>query len=838
MAQVNSETDSITVAIAPGYNKVSKTYRFFLGENYRKLWATPIKMKVFRLHQEKGGMTILQKGGGQQTKSLRMRDAAGKEWVLRTIQKDPGLALPENIRKTVARDIVQDQISASHPFGALVVPPLAAALGVPHGNPEVVYLADDPALGEFRQEFANQVYLFEEREPLEAKDTDNTQKVLDKLQEDHDNRVNQKLVLRARLLDMLVGDWDRHEDQWRWIKTKDATGDYYLPVPRDRDQVFFTNQGVIPKIGSRRWLLPKFQGFYKEIRDIKGFNFNGRYFDRRFLINLTEQEWKAEVAYVQQTLSDDLLQQAVKRMPANIYALSGEEITNKLISRRNNLETEALKYFRFLEKTVEIPGSDKRELFEVKYAEDNKVTVSVFKLKKDNTKGEILFERTFDPLITKEIRLHGRGGEDIFSVVGNRPSSIKLRIIGGGESDQFHIPKNFKNRGKLYVYDRSDKQNQLPDPSLARLKVAADSTVNAYNHRSFKYDVVMPLATAGYNLDDGFILGAGLQFTKHGFRKEPFAAKHRLLVGHALATNAYFGEYEGYFTKAIGLFDLAVNVDARAPSNTSNFFGVGNETEFIKSDEKPIRPYRTRYDFINAQVKLQRSFSKNWTSYAGFTGQFYENIRSNNQDRFIVFYAEQNPNEEVFSTKTYLGLVAGLDWDTRDNLQLPTRGIHWNTSVIASKQLNNQQKAYGQIVSSFSFNISPGSNPIFTIANRIGGGTTVGDAAFFQKLYLGGNRNLRGFRNFRFAGESMAYHNLELHLKLFDFSSYLFPGTVGLIGFNDVGRVWADKESSTKWHNGSGGGFYLVPAKLVLIQALVGFSKEDTLPYISLGIRF
>jgi outer membrane protein assembly factor BamA len=183
-------------------------------------------------------------------------------------------------------------------------------------------------------------------------------------------------------------------------------------------------------------------------------------------------------------------------------------------------------------------------------------------------------------------------------------------------------------------------------------------------------------------------------------------------------------------------------------------------------------------------------------------------------------------------------LAAGFDWDTRDNLQLPTRGIHWNTSVIASKQINNQQNAYGQIVSSLSFNISSGSNSIFTIANRIGGGTTVGDAAFFQKLYLGGNKNLRGFRNFRFAGESMAYHNLELRLKLFDFSSYLFPGTVGLIGFNDVGRVWADGESSTKWHNGSGGGFYLVPAKLVLIQALVGFSKEDTLPYISLGIRF
>ena len=29
---------------------------------------------------------------------------------------------------------------------------------------------------------------------------------------------------------------------------------------------------------------------------------------------------------------------------------------------------------------------------------------------------------------------------------------------------------------------------------------------------------------------------------------------------------------------------------------------------------------------------------------------------------------------------------------------------------------------------------------------------------------------------------------LEMRLKLFDFNSYLLPGTVGLIAFNDIGR--------------------------------------------------
>ncbi|MEO7765916.1 MAG: hypothetical protein ABIS01_00775, partial [Ferruginibacter sp.] len=67
---------------------------------------------------------------------------------------------------------------------------------------------------------------------------------------------------------------------------------------------------------------------------------------------------------------------------------------------------------------------------------------------------------------------------------------------------------------------------------------------------------------------------------------------------------------------------------------------------------------------------------------------------------------------------------------------------------------------------------------------------------------------------------------------------YLLPGTVGLVAFNDIGRVWLPGETSSKWHDGYGTGIYIVPAQLVLIQGVIGFSKEGTLPYISIGFRF
>ena len=84
----------------------------------------------------------------------------------------------------------------------------------------------------------------------------------------------------------------------------------------------------------------------------------------------------------------------------------------------------------------------------------------------------------------------------------------------------------------------------------------------------------------------------------------------------------------------------------------------------------------------------------------------------------------------------------------------------------------------------------------------------------------------------------MLYHNLDLRLKLFNFTSYLVPGTVGVIGFNDLGRVWEKNEKSGVWHQGFGGGLYVLPGEVILIQAAVGFSKEATMPYISIGFSF
>ena len=109
---------------------------------------------------------------------------------------------------------------------------------------------------------------------------------------------------------------------------------------------------------------------------------------------------------------------------------------------------------------------------------------------------------------------------------------------------------------------------------------------------------------------------------------------------------------------------------------------------------------------------------------------------------------------------------------------------------------------------------------------------------YFQAMNLGQNNFLRGFRKNRFSGSTLAYGSLSLLIKLFDSKSYILPGAVGLLAFDDVGRVWTQNQSSNKWHNSIGGGFYYSPFNILLMSAAVGFSEEETLFNLSIGTKF
>src|SRR5690606_5115015 len=151
--------------------------------------------------------------------------------------------------------------------GALIIPPLAGAAGIYHTNPQLVYLPDDPRLGIYRSVFAGRLMLFEEHADGDWSDKSfcgnsyniiNTGKALKKIEKDNDNPVDQHFVLRSSLFDMLIGDWDRRHDHWRWASVVEGKQERYRAILGDRDQAFFAIGGLLPRLWRRKWAMPRF----------------------------------------------------------------------------------------------------------------------------------------------------------------------------------------------------------------------------------------------------------------------------------------------------------------------------------------------------------------------------------------------------------------------------------------------------------------------------------------------------------------------------------------------------------------------------------------------------
>lgn len=825
--------NNVKVAARPKFDSASGFKRFFLGNNYRKEWATPVEVKKFNLRSEKGGFTIKGLGGGKQTKSLRLVDKNGREWALRTIKKDPEKVVPANFRNSLAEDIVQDYISASHPYGSLTVYDMAKAIGVTQANPELFFVPDDPAFGFYRPLFANTLCFLEQRDPTpDNSDTKSTAKTIENMLEDNDNRVDQEAVLKARLLDILIADWDRHFDQWKFGVKDTGKGKLYYPIPRDRDQAYFWSDGLLLKYFSRN-KLPFLKGFRHNIPKVNELGFSSRDFDRIFLNKLESQDWERLIKEVQTKITDGIIENAIKKLPPEIYALDGQMMIDKLKGRRNYLASEGIKYHKFLSKYVDVVGSNKKEYFKISQ-KDEHLLVQVYKRTDETNTASLMYERRFDPAITDEVRLYGLNGDDLFEIEEAAKASIKLRMIGGKGEDTFNIKGSVRN----YLYDINMEKNALLHTSRTRKKFSDYPSVNQYDVTSYVYDVNrFPQINIGFNAEDRLMLGVGYTHINHGFRKEPYASKQKLSSLFALNNGSYRIRYAGEFNHLLGSLDLMVNGDFVNPV-LNNFFGLGNET--INDPSKGREFYRVRYNYAQADILLRRRLVDFFHVSLGPTFFHYWNHHKDNAGKIL-----DNPSligldsNEVYAKKTYVGGKLNILINNLEDEFFPTRGIVWVTELSTLAGVEGKSKPLTRLTSDMTV-YGALTDPAKLIAIlRVGGGHIFSENyEYFQALNLGQNNFLRGFRKNRFSGSSLAYASLEIRTKLFDSKLYALPGDVGIFGFGDIGRVWVRNEVSKKWHPAVGGGLYYAAFKSLLISAGLGYSEEEKLFNFTLGTRF
>ena len=815
--------------------EAGKFKEFFLGDQYRDIWTTPVTAKKIDLEVEQNGLTPIKKGGGMASNSLRMKVADGRHYILRSINKDYTKLVPPDFANLKILDVMKDQNSASHPYGALVVPKLSEAAGIYYTTPKLVYLEHQKGLGNYNQLFPEELYLLEERPSGNwadfaqfgnSEDIISYVDMLEILREKKNHFVDQPWVLKSRLFDLLIHDWDRHDDQWRWATFEEEDRTIYRPIPRDRDQVFYKFRGVIPSLVAS-FAQKKFKTMKEDVRDVKSLSFNARYFDRYFLNDLAWKDWTPIIKYLQNNITNEVIYAAVGDLPSEIDPAEGKELADILIARRNNLAGIARKLYDFINKEVEVSGSDDRDLFEIVRNKNGTTQVRLFNIRKE--KGNLLkFDRTFYPSETKEIRLYGLRGKDDFNISGEGNGEIKIRIIGGEDDDEI---VNQSAGGNIIAYD-VPKGIELE--GNVRDRTGNTLGINEYERRAFRYNTSLPIIHLGFTPDDGFWIGGGATWTTHGWRKAPYKTKQSISAAAAPGTRNTFNiRYKGRFNEVLGRVDLNLDLRLQNPDIT-NYFGLGNETT------NPLRERAFHWVRMSSYTINPTFGLSSRTGNRSFQfGPTYRSFEVELTDGRVSTDPELGFSADELERKNYLGFNVSYEDGFQDHPVVPTNGFHFRAQYDYWNLLdNNLDQSVRLFSASTKFYIALLARPSMVLANRLGYERVDGDPQFYHYPSLGNRENLRGYRNNRFRGNHTFFHNIDLRLKVLASNNTILPFDTGILGGFDYGRVSLDGQHSKKWHNSFTVGIWFDILGVAVLQPYFSFGQEENMVSFRAGFNF
>ncbi|MDQ6813293.1 MAG: outer membrane protein assembly factor [Bacteroidota bacterium] len=836
VAQKSTRSDSVdaykAIEAGPQYKRYS-FYQWLMGKNYRREWTTAVKVPVMLLDTAEGGLTAYKAGGGHQTKSLHVKTASGKEYALRSVDKTLGKVLPEILHHTFLEGIVNDEVSMSHPYGAASVPLMAQKAGIYYTMPKYVYLPAQPLLDTFNKTFANHLYLFEQRLSGSWKEANNlgnfdnfidTYQLLDKLHKDNSYLVDQNLFIRSRLFDMLIGDWDRHEDQWAWGLKEIKDKKVYEPVPQDRDQAYFKYDGKLLSFLIAAAGLKYFQAFNYTLPDVKTFNYEERNLDRFFANEMTLHDWQTTAIALQQSLTDNVIETALKQLPPEIFAIAGCETIAKLKARRSHLLEYAETYYRFISKEVDVVGSKGKEDFEVNRVSDNETSVKVFRPSKEGT--DLIYSRIFKTDETKEVRLYGLSGNDSYSINGQVNRGIKIKIIGGDQQDSIIDRSSVKKaRKSTEIYD--DFNNNLITSKQTKLHLSGDTNIHTFNYFGYLYDKKGIGPNFSYNYDDRLFAGLTAKIIHHKWRRLPFAYEQQFALNYSISQHAISATYQGLFPKAIGKWDVFFkgNYDA---IRWTKFFGFGNETALLTNYNDF---YRMRSEQWEADGGINRKFAHNDITIGGF----FQSIRViNDPGKFVSKnFASIQPGD--FNTNNFIGTRVSYVYDNINDSVVPTKGVTFSANATYNHNLSSGGRDFTRYYGSFQFYLPLAAK--LSLSIKTAATTVVGNPLFYQYASVGGPETLRGYRLERFWGKTGFYDANEVRY-ITNIKSYIYNGKAGLLALFDNGRVWMPGETSNTWHTAYGGGILLAPFNKILIVLTYAKSAEMKLLQLRVGRSF
>ncbi len=823
--------DSAIVEAGPQY-RAGWLSRVFFGGQWRDLWTTPMKVPVLDLARFDGGLSPVREGGGLQTKNLHLDSGNGRSWVFRSVDKDMTRVLDPELRESLISAIFQDLTSTANPAAALVVAPLLDAAGVLHADPQLAVMSDDARLGEFRARFAGVLGILEQRIEKDIPGEEKVQSTFDllrRLERRGDEQVDARAYLRARLMDIFVGDWDRHLDQWRWVRFSQEGVRRWHPVPRDRDQAFSRFDGLFPAAGE--YYTKQLASFRASYPSIEKLTYSGRFTDRRFLVSLERPEWTTVTAALVSRLTDAVIADAVRRLPPELYAKRAEDLEGTLRSRRDRLAEASDEFYRLLAEYVDVRGTTGADDVAISRASDGSVEVTL-SVRSEGAQPPF-FRRRFLRGETREIRIYLLGGDDRVEASGPAAETIPVRVVARGGEGRF-VDRTAAGEAQLetaktvtWLHHFRGTVQAGPETSIDRSPDPAPPQGRRGEYepvRDWGQDWLF-FPQLSFDASRGLVAGGRVLLTRYGFELDPFQTQTNLSAAWSTGLNQPWLEYRGELRTRTPV--TAVLYASYSGMDMVSFFGIGNET--------PRDPalvdrgyYAAQQDRLLVHPLLDVAIAG---PLHGRAGLLLEHV--SNEVRTPVAASDQYGFGRMTLGSGEIGIAA----DTRSGSLTAARGLSLQVSARHYPRLFSNEIPFSKVRGEVAAVLGARLLTDLLLTLRVAGERNWGRYPFFEAAFIGGaaaapaldltgatsGNLLRGYDLNRFAGDASVVSNADLRIALGRYSAVL-PFRYGLVGLADVGRVFVTSQTSDRWHLGAGGGLWLA-----LLAAGPGFEFVSTI---------
>ncbi|MBA5791849.1 metallophosphoesterase [Flavobacterium sp. xlx-214] len=843
--EVTQTTTTASVYTQESVQK-SKTYQFLFGKHYRSIYGTPVKAPVANLATLYGGLTPIISGGGNQSMSLRLEDTQGKQYVMRGLRKSSKQFLQSAIFKdtyvedkledTYVLEFIDDYYTTSHPYTPFILGKLSDAVNLYHSNPKLFYVPKQNALGKYNEIYGNELYMIEERPHKSQKDLDSygngddiisTQDLLVNLEKDEKYQVDAKMYLRARIFDFLIGDWDRHSDQWRWVEKKEGDKIMYQPIPRDRDQAFAKIDGNLLSLLNRLNPLRHMQTYKEKYGNPRWITKSAFPLDKVFLQNTSLTDWQNTAQEVVDGISDKAIEEAFNELPTEIKNQYTNDIIRVLKARRSKLVEFSGKYYNELFKYATVVGTNKKDSFVVKTTKE-KVIVDHFRAKKS---GDTLTTTyTYYPENTKEIWVYGLDDDDEIKVEGEK-SPIKLKLIGGRNNDAYNVATHTATK----IFDYKSKPNNFDDKGNASVVLKDQYALNQYDYRKAPLNIMALFPDAGYNRDNGLMLGLYGVYTVNKFNRNPYSQKHQLRVKYNFATSGVSAVYKGSFKDYSNTGYITVDALSTSSNFTKNFFGFDNLKEY-DHEKFEENHYRVR----TSQFEFKPSYEWKGRNGSSFLfGPTYESTKIEETNNRLI---DEQLLTHLFDTYTRQHFVGGrlkYQFENYDNIQEPTVGLGFMVLYGARFFADDFDKSHQYLNSKLNFVVPISNNKKLTwsstyLFEKIFGN----DYHFYQAASIGSNNGLRGYRQQRFIGHTSFVASQDIRYKMKNITNGVIPLSYGLYVGYDAGRIWNKYNPTNQWYQSYGAGLWLNALESFTGHVGLFAGKEDQLVTFGIGFKF